>query len=237
MQSTLYWKPQCMAFQNRFLMLTYDARAQGQSDRGSGKLSLEVHASDLEALLNSLKIERAQLVGLSHGAKVAIALAANSPKHVSGLVLCSISATPSCRSKLFIRVWLDLLKEIGLEAMVWASMPVFLGNSYLKQKESILGGIVKAMVKRNQKEALIAHLEAMIAYPPLSQLAVRVHTPTLVISASDDPLVTKKEAKDLAMLCNGQHKHLLDVGHSVPSEAPALFNQTLLEFFDKTSTM
>lgn len=233
MQNTLSWRPQCLAFRDQFRILTYDARAQGQSDGGAQELSLEGHALDLSALLNHLGIEKAHLVGLSHGAKVALAFAANKPEQVGRLVLCSVGATPTCRTKLFVRSWLEILKGSGLEAMAWASLPVVLGEYFLKQNERLLGPMVKAVVKRNSKEALVAHLEAITTYPPLYEVAAHIRVPTLVISASEDPLVTKEGANKLADLCNGQHKHLLRIGHSVPSEAPELFNETLLAFLDK----
>jgi 3-oxoadipate enol-lactonase len=233
MQNTLSWRSQCLAFRDQFRILTYDARAQGQSDVGLQELSLEGHAADLSELLKHLGIKKVHLVGLSHGAKVALALASNKPEQVERLVLCSVSATPTCRSTLFVRSWMDILKGPGLEAMVRASLPVVVGERFLKQKKRLLGSIVSATVKRNSKEALVAHLEAMAAYPPLSQIAAHIRVPTLVISASEDPLVTQEGAKELAALCNGQHKRLLEIGHSVPSEAPELFNETLLEFLDK----
>ncbi len=37
-------------------------------------------------------VEKAHLVGLSHGAKVALAYAANSPERIHRLVLCSVCA-------------------------------------------------------------------------------------------------------------------------------------------------
>ena len=90
--------------------------------------------------------------------------------------------------------------------------------------------IVKAIVRRNRTEALIAQLEAMTAYPPLSKIVRNVRTPCLVISASDDSLVTEEGARGLALLCNGQHKHINGIGHSIPAEAPELFNKTVLKF-------
>ena len=59
----------------------YDARAQGRSDLGERELSLERHAEDFAALLKHLEVEKVHLVGLSHGAKVALAYAANLRRH------------------------------------------------------------------------------------------------------------------------------------------------------------
>jgi len=234
MQSTVYWKPHVTALKDQFQVLTYDARGQGQSDLGKERLSLKGHAADLGALLAHLEVKKAHLVGLSHGARVALSYAAESPEGVDRLVLCSVSATLSVRARLHVKSWLATLNEAGLEAMVWASLPVVFGEDFLKDKERILDGLVKATVRRNSKEGLTAFLEAMMADPPLSQIVGSGSVPCLVISASEDPLVTEEGAKDLAALCGGRHSHVTGIGHSVPSEAPELFNEMVLEFLVKT---
>ncbi|MDY6987754.1 MAG: alpha/beta hydrolase [Thermodesulfobacteriota bacterium] len=230
MQSAVNWKPHGTAFKDRFRVLMYDARSQGRSDLGEQPLSLERHAADLGALLDDLEIEKAHLVGLSHGAKVALSYAAHSPERVDRLVLCSVTATLTHRARLFVRSWVAILKEAGLEAMIWASLPVVFGEDFLKDKPRILDGFVKATLRRNSKEGLTAFLEAMISYPPLSQIAGSLSVPSLVISASEDPLVTEKGAKELAALCGGSYKHVIGVGHSIPSESPELFNEIVLGF-------
>ncbi len=234
MQTTLHWKTHATALKDHFQVVMYDARAQGQSDLSGRELSLEVHAEDFSQLLDYLRVEKAHLVGLSHGAKVALAYAAQSPERVDRLVLCSVGATSTCRSKLLVKSWLRVLNDSGLETMVWFSLPIVFGESFLKHRQRILDSIVKGITTRNKKEALISHFEAMITYPPLSQIAQDVHTPTLVISASDDPLVTQEGARTLAALCGGQHKRLIGVGHTIPAEAPELFNETTLAFLGDT---
>jgi len=230
LQDTLYWKPHAHALTEHFQVLRYDARAQGQSDSGRERLTLEGHAADLSALLNHLGIEKAHLVGLSHGARVALAFASISPQRIARLVLCSVSAEATCRARLIVRSWLKVLKRSGLEAMVWVSLPLVFGEVFLRQKERILDSIVKAIVARNTEEGLIAQLEAMTAYPPLAQSVGNVHASCLIISASDDPLVTEEGARELAGLCRGQHEHITGIGHSIAAEAPEWFNKTVLAF-------
>ncbi len=233
MQNTLHWKSQCDALHDRFRILTYDTRAQGLSDTGRQELSLAGHTADLADLFKHLGIEAAILVGLSHGSRVALAYAAKSSEQVDQLVLCSAGATLTSREKVFVRSWLDTLKGPGLEAMVWASLPVVFGESFLKKRERILEAMVAATAKRNSRKNLCAHLEAMTSYPELAQLAVNINVSTLVISASEDPLVTERGARELADKCNGEHRHLFGIGHSIPIEAPELFNEILLEFINR----
>jgi len=230
MQSTVYWKTHSVVLKDRFRVLMYDARAQGKSDLGEAKLSLEDHAEDFSALLQHLRVEKTNLIGLSHGAQVALAYAAHSPECVDRLVLCSVSARQTCRARLILKSWLEILKSSDLETLARVSLPVAFGEKFLKQKQRILNNIINAIVKRNHKTALIAHLEAMSVYPPLSQIAQNVHRPILVLSGSDDPLVNESDAKQLAMVCGGRHDHLTGIGHSIPAEAPELFNKTVLQF-------
>ena len=230
LQDTRYWKPHAHALKEHFRVLRYDARAQGKSDLGREGLTLGGHAADLSALLDHLGIDKAHLVGLSHGAKVALASAAISPEQIAHLVLCSIGAEATCRARYIVRSWLQVLKRSGLEAMVWVSLPLVFGEVFLKQKERILDSIVKAIVARNTEEALIAQLEAMAVYPPLFQIVRNVDAPCLIISASDDPLVTEEGARELAGLCRGHHEHMVGIGHSIPAEAPEWLNKTILAF-------
>jgi len=234
MQSTVYWKPQSVVLKDRFRVLMYDARAQGKSDLGEGKLSLEGHAEDFSELLKHLRVEKAHLIGLSHGANVALAYAAHSPEGVERLVLCSAATRQTCRAKLILKSWLNVLKNSDLETLAWVSLPVAFGENFLKQKEKILDNLIKAMVKRNHKTALIAHFEAMTVYPPLSQIAQNVRSPVLVLSGSDDLLVNESDAKQLAIICGGRHNHLIGIGHSIPAEVPEVFTKTVLQFLDKT---
>jgi 3-oxoadipate enol-lactonase len=233
LQNTVYWKTHCLALKDRFRVLMYDARAQGKSDLGEGKLSLEGHAEDFSELLKHLRVEKAHLIGLSHGANVALAYAAYSPECVDRLVLCSVGARQTCRTRLILKSWLKVLKSSDPETLAWVSLPVAFGENFLKQQQRILDHMVTAIVRRNKKKALIAHLEAISVYPSLSQIAQNVHCPVLVVSGSDDLLVTESDAKELAMVCDGRHNHLTGIGHSIPAEAPEVFTKTVLQFLKR----
>ena len=90
--------------------------------------------------------------------------------------------------------------------------------------------MVKAIVVRNNKKALIAQLKAMNHYPPLAGPAKKINCPALIISGSQDRLVNPKEARQLADLCRGRHEKIPGAGHSIPAETPELFNKIVLQF-------
>jgi pimeloyl-ACP methyl ester carboxylesterase len=231
-QTTLYWYSLADALKFRFRVLVYDGRGQGVSDIGRAKLSLERHVEDLEGLLQHLGIQKANLVGLSHGAYVALAFASKKPASIGRLILCSVSAKATYRARLTIRSWLEVLRNGEFEAMAWAALPYVFGENYLRHKEKNLERIVKTIVRRNNKDALVAHLEAIHTYPSLRQIVKDLH-PTLVISGSDDPLVTADGAQQLAEICGGRHEEIAGVGHSIPVEAPEQFNDMVIDFLSE----
>jgi 3-oxoadipate enol-lactonase len=230
-QSTMHWNSQAKAFaEEGFRVLTYDARGQGDSELGARDLTLELHASDLAGLLGELGVEKAHLVGFSHGSRIALAMANWQPERVEKLVLCSATARPTALARTIVRSWHGVLKSGGLEAMSWSSLPTILGNDFLEANEKILKGIVRAAVQRNSPEGVLALLEAMMDYPDLAELAANVSAPALVVSADQDLLVTRDGARELADLAGGAHREIAGVGHTIPIEAPEAFRETVVWF-------
>jgi pimeloyl-ACP methyl ester carboxylesterase len=234
-QTTLYWSGLVRAFSRRFGLLCYDARAQGQSDLGNKPISLKLHVSDLKDLLEYLTVDKAHLVGISHGAWAALAFSAEFPEMVDRLVLCSLSTKTNDRSRAIVRSWLEILRLSGLEAMAWAALPTVFGNSFLNQHQKILDKIVDAVVLRNSRRSLIAQLDAVLQYPSPHSMTKNLNQPALVISGAEDPIIDPGDARQLADLCMARHEELSGIGHSIPAEAPRVFEKMVLEFLSESS--
>lgn len=229
-QSTAHWRSQARAFAEQYAVVTYDARGQGATPAGTEPLTLQRHAADLAGLLDELEVDTANLVGFSHGARVALQFANSEPGRVDSLVLVSATACPDALAQTIVRSWREVLELGGLEAMAWASLPAILGADYLEASERILAGIIKASVERNDPDGVKRLLDAMINYPNLADLARGVAAETLVISASHDLLVTVEGAERLADLCGGTHELVEGCGHTIPIEKPEEF-RTLVQRF------
>jgi 3-oxoadipate enol-lactonase len=229
-QTTVYWEPHANALSEYFGVLRYDARAQGKSDIGSCEISAEIHTTDLRNLLDHLNIRKSHLIGISHGAYIALRLAATAPDRVDRLVLCSVGKDSGARVKLIVRSWLEILRRADLKTMAWATLPLVFGKRFLNHNRDIIDKIVAAIAARNDKEALIAHFNAIANYAPIESFLKTIKCPTLVISGSDDPIVTPQDARQLAIECHGRYELFQETGHSVPAETPALFQQVILDF-------
>ncbi len=230
LQTTVYWKWVCKAFSTHYRLLIYDCRGQGESSLGQTPLSLKLHAQDLKTLLDGLEIEKTALIGISHGARVAFALADQRPDLISRMVLCSVSTQAPFRAKMIVRSWYEILQRHSLDAMVWAAAPLVFGTRFMHENAKVLERIVNTIVRRNKTGALRAQLEAMQHYPPLARSLHQTPFLVLVITGEDDPLVTQEGASEIARICGGRYEILKGVGHSIPAEAPKLFVRLVLDF-------
>lgn len=230
LQTTLYWKAIASSLKPEFRSLLYDARGQGESELGGLPLSLDLHLSDLHALVRHLELESVCLVGLSHGALLAYAMARRKPETVKRLAICSIGVRAPLRARLIVRSWLKIVESGGLEPLVVSALPHIFGESYLARNSKILDRVAKAIVRRNRAPSLTAHLSAMAGYPSLRSMLGTLEMPSLVMCGSDDPLVSAGGAAEVAQKSGGRHLVVKGAGHSVPVEEPELFLKTVSQF-------
>ncbi len=86
------WVNQVPELSRHFRVHTYDVRGFGQSDNPTGKFSVQQHAYDLFALLQTLELRQVVLVGFSMGGWIAQQFALDHPEMVKALVLsCTTS--------------------------------------------------------------------------------------------------------------------------------------------------
>lgn len=230
-QTTRNWTPVARRLSGRFRIVLFDGRCQGESDGGTRPPGIDTHADDLEGLAGHLGIRRAGLVGLSHGARVALAAAARRPAWIDGLVLCGVGVSPPHRVRAVHRSWRRVLAAGGLEALAWAMVPWVFGEAVLAAHRGVLPKIVEGMVRRNDPANLSALLAAQAGDPPVADTAGDPGVPALVVSGREDLLAPPPGPALLAGAMGAGHRELEGAGHSLPAEAPDRFPELVAGFF------
>lgn len=230
-QTTANWRSQVRSLRERFDVIAYDARGQGRSPLGTAPVTLEAQVDDLCALLDALEVERAHLCGFSHGARLALAVAALRPARVDRLVMTSIGTNDGALRRLIVRSWREVLRHGGVEAMAWCTLPEILGAKFVQAHEEQLEAMVRATLQRNTAEGLGALLDALQGYPPPQEEAAHVRAPSLLITADEDLLVPPEDARALAAaLPHAEHVIMSGCGHTVPIELPDAWRRQVLAF-------
>lgn len=90
-----YFEHQTKYFSERYRVIAVDTRGHGQSPRGTADFTIEQFAEDLHCLLDELRIEKADILGFSDGANIALTFALKYPQYVNKLVLNGGNLFPS----------------------------------------------------------------------------------------------------------------------------------------------
>jgi len=83
------WIFQKRAFGKHFKVITFDSRGAGKSDKTEEPYTIKTLADDTIGLMNHLGIDKAHILGISGGGRVAQELAINYPERIKKLVLVS----------------------------------------------------------------------------------------------------------------------------------------------------
>jgi pimeloyl-ACP methyl ester carboxylesterase len=170
-----------------FRLVSYDARAHGESDPGDGYEYSDL-GEDLVSVLESREIERAVLVGHSMGAATAIRVALERPELVTGLVqITPAYAGEPYRDDAGLAYW-DRLAA-GLEADgADGFMRAFDAPADERWREPVLK-FTRQRIERHLHPEALAHAVRVVprseAFDGLDRLA-EVDVPTLVVGSRDD---------------------------------------------------
>jgi pimeloyl-ACP methyl ester carboxylesterase/DNA-binding CsgD family transcriptional regulator len=157
------------------MLIRYDVRGTGLSERTVADFSLDAHVRDVEAVVDRLKVPRVALLGAADAGPVAIAYAARHPERVSHLVLWCAWARTADISSPRIRAWRGLLEQ-DWELMTETCAHLALGWSAGEAGRQAAAWLKDAVTPETARAALDA-----IAVFDATPLLPRVQAPTLVL--------------------------------------------------------
>lgn len=201
------WQPWLRELSRDHSYIRYDQRGSGLSDRDVPSLSLDAWCSDLEAVVDALRLKRFPLIGMSQGGAVAVRYALRHPQRVSHLVLLGSYARGTLRRELTAQARLEAETLVNLIRVGWGS-----NNEAFREvftNRFIPGGTSAQLQWWTELQRLTASpemaartLEAFYQVD-VEQEAARLRVPTLVAHARGDIAVPFDEGRRLAALIPG----------------------------------
>jgi len=230
------WEPQIGPFTEAgYRVVRHDLRGYGDSELLSGPLS---NTGDLEALLEHLGIERASLVGVSYGGRIALEFTILHPDLVEALVLVGAGlrgADWSGEMETFGEEEERLLEAGDVDGAVELNLRMWVDGPSRGPDE--VDPDVRERVREMQRRAFEVQLPVPEAgpdspfEPPATARLDEVQCPTLVVVGELDQPDILRIADLLAEGIPGARKAFIPGTAHVPSmEKPEEFNELVLEF-------
>ncbi len=206
------WAYQIPALVERgYRAVVIDSRGHGRSTRDTRPFSYELMASDVEAVMDTLGIARAGLVGWSDGACTALVLAARAPERATGVLFFACNMDPSGTKEFVLTPVLQ--RCIGRHAQDYAR---------LSPTPDLFDALSEAvgLMQRTQPNYTAQDL-------------ARIGVPVAVVQSEHDEFITHEHAEYLARtIPRAILVELPGVSHFAPLQRPALFNSAMLGFLD-----
>lgn len=211
-----------------------DHRGHGQSDKPRGAYTILLFCADVLALIDSLRVERAHLVGLSMGGAIAMRLALEHPERVHSLGLVDTWGFPHPEFVGMLRQRLETLASGGFEAYADLAIPQAYSKAFIAANREALADY-RARVTKLDPDSLRSALDACMTHDMHGRLG-EIRTRTLVIVGSEDRLTPPYHAEYLARVIPGARLCVIQgSGHIPHLERPQEFLKILGEFFASTS--
>jgi 3-oxoadipate enol-lactonase len=224
------WDPQVGALVGECRCIAIDLRALGESGAG-GPYTMDQYADDVAAVLDTLQIARAVVVGLSLGGYVAFALWRRHRDRVRALVLADTRATadtPEAAQRR--RELIEVAKTQGPTAVANLQIAGLVGKTTRDKRPDIYDATHR-MIAQAPSEGVVGALEAMLARPDSTATCATIDVPTLIVVGEEDVLTPLKEARALQAIIPGSGLEVLrQAGHLSNTERPAAFNTVVSEF-------
>ena len=191
-------------FSKNFKVIAMDSRNQGKSGDGVGKLTYEVMADDLAALIEHLKLGSVYVLGWSDGAIEGLLLAMRHPLKVKKLAAMAANLNPT--------------DEAVSAEVVEAFKPLIdAANAAPDTSQS----------RREKRVMALLLSEPNIDPKRLSAITA----PTLVLAGDRDVIRDEHTLAIYRHIANSQLAILPNSTHMVPYDDPEMFNSTVFRFF------
>lgn len=204
-QSISVFKKQIKAFSKAYQVIAVDTRGQGKStDSSTDPLSYDLYAEDMKTLLDSLHINKTNILGWSDGGNTGLIIAAKYPKYVDKLAITGACTNPN-----------DAVSTSTLAEV----------RKAIESLKTKLDAQSKYQVKL---------FTMLLTEPHLTTLDLKkIKAPVLVMAGEKDMILEKHTKFIAANITKSQLFIFKGASHYVPVEKVSEFNTEVLNFLNQ----
>lgn len=234
------WFFQTRAFKKYYKVIVFDNRGMGKTQRSPAPYTIKTMADDAAGLLKHLGIEKAHVLGMSLGGRVAQEIAITYPDMVEKLILvCATSkdedsATPGMLEALDVKEGDTKVDFRSIDFRKAYSKIVSLAYNKTLYR-TIFVPLAKLQSRRIDIEAQLELMEAGVGHNTLDRLHT-IKAQTLVMTGTEDRIVYPKASEEIASkIPNAKLVKLEGGSHALFFEMQGKFNKEVLDFLRDNS--
>lgn len=217
-------------------VLIFDHRGVGESTDPGGSFRTTDLADDTAALLDTLEIERADVLGAFMGGMVSQELALRSPERVRRLILVGCYAKPDAKRRMLLEDWAAVaVAGVGMESMLRKRLLWTLCEETLEQTD-LIETMLDFFLKEDMpvpRDLFVRQCEACLRHDASERLH-EITAPTLILCGRQDQLTPPKFHRQLSDAIPKSRLVVIDFGaHLVMAESAVRFNQIVSQFLDE----
>jgi 3-oxoadipate enol-lactonase len=224
------WDDLAGELSSTYRVVRFDTRGHGRSPVPPGPYTVHDLAADVEALADSLDLERFAVVGLSLGGAIAQQLALTSPSRVTAAVLCCtvpVFGDPSA--------WAEraaLVRSSGMSVLAEATKGRWFNERFRAEHPDQVDRMI-SMITAVDPEGYASCCEALGGFDVRDQLG-RIAAPTRIVAGADDPVATVPACGQMAAAIPGAELVVIeDASHIANVAQPEEFRRAVTEHLDK----
>lgn len=221
------WDDQVRPFAESFTVVRYDRRGYGNSPSASETFS---NIDDLDALFEHLGIDRAALVGMSSGGRLAIDFTLQHPEKVTSLVLVGAVVDGFPYTRHFFTRGGHMTSDLPVEQLVTYIITddpyeMYAGNTTAKER------VRKLLEGRTFEDH--SKFTRPRPVPPAVQRLGEIGVPTLILVGEFDMPDVHAHAGAINLGIRSSTRDVVsNAGHLIPVEQPEVFNAKVLAFLE-----
>jgi pimeloyl-ACP methyl ester carboxylesterase len=204
-----YWGHLVPALSNEFQVIVIDSRGHGRSTRNVEPLGYDLMASDVLAVMDVLKLEKAAIVGWSDGAIIGLDIALHHPERLTRLFAFAANSDPEGVA--------DIAQSLVFNAYMERAKAEYRDLSPTPTDyDAFMGQVTKMWETQPHFSADDLH---------------RIHTPTWIVDADHDEAIKRSNTLFMADQIPGSGLLILpQASHFAFLQDPEQFNASVLHF-------
>ena len=226
------WEEQAQRLKSRYRVLRFDTRGHGASDAPQGAYTLDMLATDLLGLLDTLAVDSAHFIGLSMGGMIGMTFALKYPERLRSLILCDTSSRipPEAGT-----VWEGRIKtaaEQGMEPLVEPTLQRWFTEPFYQSNKPMMVRVAQ-MIRSTPPSGYIGCCKAISKLNLTDQLGA-IKCPVQIIVGEQDvgtPVAMSRTINDA--IPGSELVVIPSASHLSNLEQPAAFNRAITGFLDR----